>query len=298
MSEVGAAERPQPVVLVTGTTSGIGLELARKLWTMSYRVIVTARADSLHLLKGEIFHENERFRCRALDVTDFDAVASLIAEIDADWGGVDVLINNAGISYRSVVEDMTDEDEWRQLATNYLGPMCLIRCVLPTMRHKRHGRIINISSVGGMMAMPTMASYSASKFALEGASESLWYELRPFGIRVSLVQPGFIRSESFQRVLTSRTRQARLLRGEASPYDIYYEQMSGFVEKMMSHAPQTAEDIADLILFTMERHHPPLRVPATVDAHFFTWMRRLLPRFLYHILLYRLLPGIREWGEE
>ncbi len=287
----------QRVVLVTGTSSGIGLELARKLSNSDYRVIITARRNSLPLLTQE-FAENSRFLIRELDLTDFSAIHTLVDEIERFWGGVDILVNNAGISYRSVVEDMTDTDEWRQMATNYLGPMCLIRSVLPSMRQKRAGRIINVSSVGGMMAMPTMASYSASKFALEGASEALWYELRPWNIQVSLIQPGFIHSESFRRVVYSQTHQARLLRHERSPFQAYYEQMERFVTLMMEHAPQTAEDIADLIIHTMNRRRPPLRVPGTLDAHLFALLRRLLPRSLYHQLLYRLLPGIRLWGKE
>lgn len=292
------ALNPNRVVLVTGTTSGIGLELARKLIIQPGRLVLTARESSLNILHHAGFSENERLRIRALDVSDFAAIHALIYELDAEWGGVDVLINNAGISYRAVVEDMTDTDEWRQMATNYLGPMCLIRSVLPMMRQKRAGRIINISSVGGMMAMPTMASYSASKFALEGASEALWYELRPWNIQVSLIQPGFIHSESFKRVVYSQTHQSRLLRHEHSPFQAYYEQMERFVTLMMEHAPQSAADVADLIIYTMNRPRPPLRVPGTLDAHLFALLRRILPRSLYHQLLYRLLPGIKLWGRE
>lgn len=286
------------VVLVTGVSSGIGLELARKLIHRPYRLVLTARESSLPLLREAGIVAGPRVRLEPLDVTNFDAMHTLIDTIEREWDGVDILINNAGISYRSVVEDMTDEDEWQQLATNYLGPMCLIRSVLPRMRRLRAGRIINVSSVGGMMAMPTMASYSASKFALEGASEALWYELRPFGIHVTTIQPGFIHSESFRRVISSRRRQARLMRQETSVYDVTYDKMEAFVGFMMEHSPQTAEDIAELILHTMRRRRPPLRVPGTFDAHLFSWLRRLLPRSLYHEMLYRLLPGIRAWGKE
>lgn len=289
-----AEDRSKQVVLVTGTTSGIGLELARLLWQSPYRVVITGRTSSLEGFAKESFVENERFSIRPLDVTSLGQIHALIEQIEQEWGGVDILINNAGISYRSVVEEMTDEDEWQQMATNYLGPMCLIRSVLPMMRHKGFGRIINVSSVGGMMAMPTMASYSASKFALEGATEALWYELKPWNIQVSLIQPGFIHSESFRRVFFSKVYQNL---GERSPYQEYYLQMSRFVEKMMNFSPATAEQIAKLILRTMERKHPPLRVPATPDAHFFTLMRRLLPRSIYHSLLYHSLPGIKHWGK-
>src|SRR5690606_8275736 len=118
----------------------------------------------------------------------------------AKWDGVSILINNAGISYRAVVEHMNDKDEQLQMAVNYFGPVALIRLVLPFMREQGRGKIINISSVSGMLAMPTMASYSASKHALEGVSEALWYEAKPLGVNVSLIQPGFIRSKSFKNV--------------------------------------------------------------------------------------------------
>lgn len=282
----------KPVVLVTGSTSGIGLELARLLWHSEYRVIITARTQSIQSIQNEAFYETERFRIQTLDILSLEDIHALIERINQEWGGVDILINNAGISYRSVVEEMTDQDEWQQMATNYLGPMCLIRSVLPMMRQKGYGRIINISSVGGMMAMPTMASYSASKFALEGATEALWYELKPWNIHVSLIQPGFIHSESFRRVFFSQTYQ---LLGEASPYQEYYSQMSKFIERMMTLSPVTAESIARLILRLMKQKQPALRVPATPDAHFFALMRRILPRSWYHSLLYHLLPGIRHW---
>jgi short-subunit dehydrogenase len=102
------------------------------------------------------------------------------------------------------VEHADIDERHAQHEVNYHGPMELVRLVLPTMREKRRGRIINVSSVSGMVAMPTMASYAASKFALEGATEALWYEVRPFKIRVSLVQPGFIRSSSFQNTRLTR----------------------------------------------------------------------------------------------
>jgi len=100
---------------------------------------------------------------------------------------------------------MTVADEQLQMQTNYFGPLALIRDLLPSMREKGRGKIINVSSVSGMIAMPTMASYSASKHALKGASEALWYEMKPYGINVSLIQPGFIKSNSFHNVYFSHS---------------------------------------------------------------------------------------------
>lgn len=190
-----------PVVLVTGASVGIGLALVHALRkTRRYRVVATARAASLDRLRAAGIDEDECTLLRPLDVTSQEQCRRTIEEVAVHWQGVDILINNAGISYRAVVEHLCEEDLFKQLAVNFIGPMQLIRLVLPYMRSQREGRIINVSSVGGMMAMPTMGAYSASKFALEGASEALWYEVRPWNIKVTLVQPGFVRSDSFERV--------------------------------------------------------------------------------------------------
>ena len=281
-----------PVVLLTGASSGVGLALARQLQTLPFRLVLTARERSLGKLREQL-PESHSCMVRALDVTHPDERLRVVREAEERFGGIDILVNNAGMSFRAVVEDMTEEDELLQLSTNFLGPMELVRLVLPKMRAKRSGRIINVSSVGGMMAMPTMGSSSASKCALEGASESLWYELKPWGIGVSLVQPGFVHSNAFRRVAWGR-RLAGQPGREA--YEPYYVNMSRFVERLMGLAWATPESIAAVVLRTMTSRNPPLRVPATIDAHFFSMLRRFLPRRIYHAILYAGLPGVREWG--
>lgn len=283
-----------PVVLVTGASSGIGLALARCLWQSRYRAVLTARQSSLEALAGQGFADTGQCLVRPLDVTNAAEREEVIGQVETRWGGVDVLINNAGIAYRSVIEHLSEEEELAQLQTNYFGPLALIRLVLPGMRAKRWGRIVNVSSVSGMMAMPTMGAYSASKFALEGASEALWYELRPWNIKVTLVQPGFVHSTSFTRVRWSR--RARQSVETADEYSIYYEKMSLFIERLMRTAFSTPERIAARILEAVEMGDPPLRLSATPDARFFALLRRLLPRRLYHWVLYKNLPGIEEWG--
>lgn len=294
MPDSSQQKKDSRVVLVTGAGTGIGLALTRKLWNSDYRVVATARDRSLERLTCPPFKETSRFLIRPLDVTVDAERTRLIDEIRSRWGGVDVLVNNAGISYRSVFEHMTEEDELLQMNTNYLGPISLIRLVLPEMRAKRSGHIINVSSVGGMMAMPTMGSYSASKFALEGASEALWYELRPWNIRVSLVQPGFIHSNAFQHVYLSELAKQSLKTKDE--YSAHYEHMSCFIEDLMQRTHATSESVADHVIETMESKRPPLRVPATIDAFFFTFLRRFMPRKLYHWILYRNIPGIKSWG--
>ncbi|MGE5087163.1 MAG: SDR family oxidoreductase [Bacillota bacterium] len=285
----------KPIVLVTGCSAGIGLELARLLHKHTeYRVVITAREKSIHTLHDE-FLEDDRFLIRPLDVTSEEERRKLIDEISKHWGGVDILVNNAGISYRSVIEHMTAKDELLQMETNYLGPMGLIRRVLPHMRATGRGKIINISSVSGMLAMPTMSSYSASKYALEGASEALWYEMRPFGVQISLVQPGFIHSNSFRNVY--HTELSDPTRNWNGPYADFYQNMTPFVERMMGLSLTTSEKLAKIILKTMKTENPPLWIPATLDAKVFYYIRRLLPRRVLLPFLYWCLPKARTWGK-
>lgn len=258
-----------------------------------YRVVATSRRQSFDLLKKR-FNETDRFLIRSLDVISEVERLQIISEITGIWGGVNILVNNAGISYRSVIEHMTEHDELRQIATNYLGPVGLIRLVLPYMRQLGRGKIINVSSVSGMLAMPTMASYSASKYALEGFSEALWYETKPLGIGVSLVQPGFIHSHSFHNVYyTPDSHPDRTTQG---PYSDYYANMGPFIEKLMGLSRTTPEQVARIILRTIRTENPPLWIPATMDAKLFYYLRRLLPRRLFLPVLFAALPGARHWG--
>lgn len=285
----------KPVILITGCSSGIGLEIAQVFSKIpNYRTVITSRSGSILKLRG-LFPESDTIRVCELDITSRSSRNTVISQITNDWGGVDILVNNAGISYRSVIEHMTTEDEAQQMATNYLGPMALIRAVLPGMRQKGRGKFINISSVSGMLAMPTMASYSASKAALEGASEALWYEMRPFGIDVSLIQPGFVHSDSFKNVYyTEKGKQSE--QGHDA-YSEFYKSMKPFVERLMGISRTSPQKIAQLVLHVVQTERPPLWIPASLDAEFFYYLRRLMPRRLLHPLLFHFLPGVKHWGE-
>ncbi|MFT5680245.1 MAG: short-subunit dehydrogenase [Myxococcota bacterium] len=285
----------EEVVLVTGASIGLGLAIAQALMTTPRRLILTARVSSMKRFAEAGVVESDRIWLRPLDVTNAEQRVAIIEEAAEKWGGIDVLINNAGISYRSVVEHVQEEERLAQMGINFRAPMELTRLVLPGMRARRYGRIINISSVGGMMAMPTMAVYSASKFALEGASESMWYEVRPWGISVTLVEPGFIRSSSFEKVrLTEMSAASRS--DDADPYHTHYARMEPFIARMMSLSLVTPKRIARRVLRLMDHPDPPLRAGVTPDAMVFDLLRRFLPRRLYHWILYRSLPKIRTWG--
>lgn len=288
--------REVSTVLITGASAGIGLELAKLLLQSSHRLVLTARAASLERFAAEGIVPGDRVMLLPLDVTVEAERRAAMAAVAARWGGVDVLVNNAGLSYRAVSEHVTQADRLAQLDANFIGPMELIKLALPHMREQRYGRIINVSSVGGMTAMPTMSIYSASKFALEGASESLWYEMRPFGVRVSLVRPGFINSDGFLK--TRFTAQAqRALRDPSDPYHAHYANMDELIAGLMALTFYKPEDVAETIQDVIESSNPPLWVAGTLDAQLFDLLRRVLPMGLYHRLLYAGLPRIWRWGQ-
>jgi NAD(P)-dependent dehydrogenase (short-subunit alcohol dehydrogenase family) len=282
-------------VLITGASTGIGLELARILAEGPHRLALSARGSSLERLREAGLGESERILHVPLDVTSAREREAAVRVVTQRWGGVDVLVNNAGISFRAVAEHVTEAERMAQLDANFLGPMELVRLVLPHMRAQRFGRIINVSSVGGMTAMPTMSLYSASKFALEGASESLWYEVRPWNISVSLVRPGFINSDGFTKVrFTDQGKSA--LADPSDPYHAHYANMGELITGLMTLTFHTPRDVAETIAETIDSRSPPLWVAGTWDAHLFALMRRVLPSSLYHRLLYAGLPRIWEWG--
>ena len=289
-------QREVMTILVTGASVGIGLELAKLLRESPHRVALTARSSSLARFEEEGLIPGERLLLLPLDVTSDAQRRAVVRAIEERWGGVDLLVNNAGISYRAVAEHVTQAERLAQLDANFLGPMELIRLVLPHMRAQRYGRIINVSSVSGMTAMPTMSIYSASKFALEGASESLWYEMRPFGVRVSLVRPGFINSDGFRKVLFTAQAQ-RALSDPSDPYHAHYVNMHELIEGLMTLTFYTPRDVAETILEVIEQKNPPLWVAGTFDAQLFDFLRRIIPSGLYHRLLYATLPRIWRWGQ-
>ncbi len=283
-----------PVVIVTGCSSGIGFELAKLLYQdLDYNAVITCRAHSMSALQA-VFTENERFMVRELDITKDENIYSLIHEIQDLWGRVDVIVNNAAVCYRAVVEHMDFESEQTQLRTNYLGPMSLIRSVLPLMREQRSGHIINISSVSGMLAMPTMGSYSASKHALEGATEALWYEARPVGIAVNLLQLGFINSAAVKNVILAP--KAHMSTQLSGPHSEYYKSMVPMIEMLMKYSLNSSATIAQKIMRIIHKPKSHLRVPLTFDAILFGILKKIIPSFIIQRIFYLLLPNSKGWG--
>lgn len=274
--------KPTPTILITGASSGIGRALARLMLTNDrYKIILTARAGSLESIRSE-FGGHKNVQIFELDLVDGGQISSAITKILAEYESIDVLINVAGICFRSSVEHMDHDSEERQMATNYSGPLALIRAILPGMREAGRGKIINVSSASGVLGMPTMGSYAASKHALEGASEALWYETWPYGISVTVVRPGFVNSESYKRVVMSK--KSELGHHPGSAYADYYSFMGSLVSRLMSLAASSEVDIAKKIMRVVTTQNPPLWINATLDAKIIDFTKRFLPASIFQSL--------------
>jgi NAD(P)-dependent dehydrogenase (short-subunit alcohol dehydrogenase family) len=184
-------------VLITGGTRGLGLELARQAGLAGARVAICGRdADTLARARESLSETGAAVLAVTCDVTDRDQVAEMIRSVQAGFGHIDVLINNAGMVEVGPVGVMTAADFERDMATNFWGPLNVILAVLPHMRPRGEGRIVNIASIGGKLSVPHLVPYSSSKSALVGLSEGLRAELRASGILVTTVCPGLMRTGS------------------------------------------------------------------------------------------------------
>lgn len=180
------------VWFITGAARGMGVDLARTALDAGHRVVGTARnADRVTAALGE--HEN--LLALPLDITDPVASAAAVEATVKHFGSIDVLVNNAGNFYAGYFEEISDQQFRAQMETNFFGPLNVTRAVLPVMRRQRSGHVITISSAAGIIGQEFCAAYAASKFALEGWMESLHYDLVPYDIRTTVVEPGFFRTE-------------------------------------------------------------------------------------------------------
>jgi NAD(P)-dependent dehydrogenase (short-subunit alcohol dehydrogenase family) len=180
-----------PVWFITGCSTGFGRELAHLAVERGYRTVVTARDTAA--LKGLAAANNALLL--ALDVTKADEVAAAVSAAEQHFGRIDVLVNNAGIGYFAAVEESDEAEVRRMFDINVFGLGRMIGAVLPGMRLRRSGCIVNLSSVGGLRSFPSVGYYNATKFAVEGLSEALWQEVEPLGIRVMLVEPSGFRTD-------------------------------------------------------------------------------------------------------
>jgi NAD(P)-dependent dehydrogenase (short-subunit alcohol dehydrogenase family) len=248
------------VVLVTGASSGIGAACLAHLASTHFQVYGGARAFALPPSFGAASTLH-------LDVTSDESVAAAVQTILDREGRIDAVVNNAGIALAGAIEDTPPEEALRQFEVNLFGVLRVCRAVLPAMRAQRSGYIVNIGSIAGLVAVPFQGLYSASKFALEGFTEALRYEVAPFGIHAVLVEPG--------DHCTALTKNRRTLE---SPH--YGERAKQAINRM-AHDEQTGpspENVARLVHRILETKHPRLRYtcgPASERAA--VWLKRLAP---------------------
>ncbi|QCI12763.1 oxidoreductase [Pseudomonas putida] len=191
-------------LFITGVSSGFGRALAQEALAAGHRVVGTVRSEQARLDFEALDATNAVGRL--LDVSDFAAIDAVVADIEAAVGSIDVLVNNAGYGHEGVMEESPLSEMRRQFDVNVFGAVAMTKAVLPYMRMRRRGHILNITSMGGFITLPGIAYYCGSKFALEGISEVLGKEVKPFGIHVTAVAPGSFRTDWAGRSMSRTAR--------------------------------------------------------------------------------------------
>lgn len=253
-------------VLITGTSKGIGYETALAFARAGYRVHATMRHPSDSPALSEMAAQQKLpISVTALDVDTDESVNAGIAAIQAQHGAVDVLVNNAGIECFGSIEELSIEDFRSVMETNYFGVLRCIKSLVPQMRERRSGTIINVSSVAGTFSYPPATPYSASKWALEALSEGLACEMKAFGVRVALVQPGIIDTAMAQRIS----------RNGDSAYP-HAARIAALFTATLTNAPVPPSIVAQKILEIAQSGAWQLRYPVGPDAlPLIAWRKRM-----------------------
>ena len=249
------------VVLITGASSGYGKATAERLAAKGYIVYGTSRSEV----------KDMKIRFVQMDVRDRVSVRDGVERIVQESGRIDVLVNNAGMGIGGSLELATEEEIRLQMDTNFMGCVNVCRAVLPTMRRQGAGQIINLSSIGGVMGLPYQGFYSASKFAIEGFSEALAAEVRGFGIRVSLVEPG-----DFATNFTARRRNSEAT-AKSQAYGASFARSLSLIEKE-ENGGLKPEYLAERIEKIIRSRRPRLRyVVANLEQRLSVLLKHLLP---------------------
>ncbi len=278
------------VILITGASSGFGRLTALAFARQGDAVYATMRdPEQGHGLQDAASANNLRMNLLKLDVTDTQTIHAVVKHVLAAEGGIDVLVNNAGIHIPGALEDMPEADLRRVMDTNFFGVINVTRAVLPAMRKKNSGRIIMMSSVGGMISRATDSIYCASKWALEGMSEGLRYEVARFGISVSVIEPGVFRTEIGSKYKVSPDYP------QASPYSKLLEFRVGKVVEDCKNGddPQL---VADLIVSVAKQDNPEFRYVAGQQAEKFLPELKHMDAYERHDLI-RSAAAIDWWLE-
>ncbi len=261
------------IAVITGASSGIGLLAAVELARGGFHVVATMRElrrrTALEQAAG-LAGVSPYVDIRRLDITDFDSIPAVMESIIRDYARVDLLLNNAGFAVAGFAEDLTLDEIRSQFETNFFGHVAMTKAVLPIMRQQRSGHIIMVSSVSGVHAAPTISSYSASKFALEGWSEALRMEVMRLGIKVVLIEPG-----SFQTDIWTRNAYIgrKALDGD-SPNRERGQKMRDHIQSIPKRDPAI---VAKAIAQIAREPNPRLRYLIGNDARTQLWLKRILP---------------------
>jgi NAD(P)-dependent dehydrogenase (short-subunit alcohol dehydrogenase family) len=236
--------------LITGCSTGFGREIAREVLAAGHSAAVTARrSEAVQDLADEF---GDRALAVALDVTDADQIADAVSAAESAFGGVDVLVNNAGHGYLSAVEEGEDAEVRKLFDVNYFGAVNMIKAVLPGMRARGSGHIVNISSMTGLVANPPNAYYSSTKFALEAVTEALATEVRPLGIKVTAIEPGAFRTDWATRSMKESGTPIAAYTDVAARKDL--------IKQFADHLPGDPKKVAEAVLMVTELDEPPLRL--------------------------------------
>ncbi|MEU7646309.1 SDR family oxidoreductase [Streptomyces huasconensis] len=249
-------------MLITGCSSGLGRATALHLAASERRVIATVRSPlAQHALRDEARAADLDLHVIRMDICDAASVVRGLDEIGRLTGGIDALVNNAGVEVTGPMEHTTEENLFWQLETNVVGTYRLTRAILPAMRQARSGHLVFVSSIVGRAARPFLSAYCASKYAVEGLAESLYWEMRPFGVSVSLVEPG--------RYPSQLTRNGRNIRHapEDCPYSqLHAEYHAGLATWEPKGYQPDPHEVALAIEQILDTADPPLRRPVGADA--------------------------------
>ena len=252
------------VAIVTGSSSGIGMDTAVTLARNGFLTYATVRnIEKSSIIKTAAEKEKLPIKVQQLDVTDDQSVNNAIRTIDSEDGRIDVLVNNAGYGLVGAFEDLSIDEIKNQYETNVFGLMRVTQAVLPIMRRQKSGIIVNVSSGAGLFGYPGGSAYVSTKFAVEGLSESISYELGPFGIKVVLIEPGFIKTNFANAMLIGKKAQDL-----NSPYSKMMQRMQANSGEMTKNA-SPVDVVSKAILEAVTNKSPNLRYLAGKDVE--TW---------------------------
>jgi NAD(P)-dependent dehydrogenase (short-subunit alcohol dehydrogenase family) len=243
--------------LITGISSGLGRAFAMAALEAGHRVVGTVRR--VHDAEAFAALAEGRAHALTLDVTDFAAIPAAVSHAEKLAGPIDVLVNNAGYGHEGALEESSIDDLQRQFAANVYGPVAMMQAVLPGMRARRSGHIINVTSMGGFITMPGISFYCGSKFALEGISEALGKEVAAFGIRVTTLAPGQFRTEWAGRSMDRTPRSI-------ADYDAVMDPIRAARQAKSGRQPGDPAKAAQALLALVASPNPPVRLFLGADA--------------------------------